>query len=224
MNKGNLSANTLRRLPFYLHYLRTLSEDMKQVSATQIAEAVGFGDVQVRKDLAAVSDGGRPRIGYDAKRLLADIQHRLSADTPMRFCIVGAGHMGMALAQYPYFTEYGLYLAAVFDVLPQRIGAMAGPVPVQPVAELEETCRGKDIAVGVITVPPQQAQTVCDMLSRAGVKALWNFAPIHLAAPKDVFVEHENMAAHLGILSRHLERMVRHTGTTWQEDAGGRNR
>ena len=47
----------IKRLPTYLSYLKSLPEDVSSyISATAIANALQMGDVQVRKDLAAVSD------------------------------------------------------------------------------------------------------------------------------------------------------------------------
>lgn len=208
MLEGNVSQRALRRLPLYLHYLRTLPEGVPYVSATQIAAAIGLGDVQVRKDLAAVSGRGRPKIGYEAKRLMHTLESLLTSDETVRFCIVGMGHLGTALAQYHGFAEYGLCLAAVFDSAPGRVGQRIEGLAIAPVAAIKATCEERGIRIGVIAVPPPQAQGVCNALADAGIDTIWNFAPAHLTVPEGVYVEHENMAAQLGMLSHRLRHRM----------------
>ncbi len=204
MGAEHLSVQTLRRLPRYLGFLRSLPAGVAHVSATQMAAALGLGEVAVRKDLAAVCNGGRPRTGYPVKRLTGDIHKLLVCREPACFAIVGMGRLGRALAGYPGFAEYGLHLAAVFDEDPALIGSAVGPRPILPSATVAAACRENGIGIGLITVPPEAAQDVCDALVAGGVRVIWNFAPAHLAAPPDVTVQHENMAASLGLLSRHL--------------------
>lgn len=208
MAQAKLSVNTLRRLPQYLNYLHSLPGGTPHVSATQIAEAVGLNDVQVRKDLAAVSQGGRPRTGYETGLLVRDIEALLRLGGPVRFAIVGMGRLGSALAQYGGFSQYDLHLAAAFDTDPALAGWEIGGVVVRPADEMATHCQKNGIRVGVLTVPPAAAQTACDALAGAGVETIWNFAPAHLSIPAGVRVENMNMAASLGILSRHLQQRL----------------
>lgn len=207
MLQKQISLQTLRRLPLYLNYLRTLPKSTHYVSATQIAAAIGFGHVQVRKDLAAVSGQGRPKTGYEAGHLTQAVENILAGDETLRFCIVGMGHLGTALAQYPGFGVYGLQLAAAFDNAPTLIGQTIAGVSIASPLNIPTVCKALEIKIGIITVPPPQAQAVCDALVGSGIHTIWNFAPIHLKAPEHIYVEHENMAAHLGMLSRHLQQI-----------------
>lgn len=203
MQSGRISYQTLRRLPLYKNYLCTLPESTTHVSATQIAVAIGLGDVQVRKDLASVSGQGRPKTGYETRHLLHAVESLLAGGEPMRFCIAGMGHLGTALAQYSGFAEYGLQLAAAFDMSSELVGRIIRGVTIQSSDSLAAVCKNTDIRIGIITVPPRYAQSVCDSMIGAGIRTIWNFAPVHLTVPKDVYVEHENLAAHLGMLSRY---------------------
>lgn len=206
MPQRQISHQTLGRLPLYLNYLRILPEDATCVSATQIALAIGLGDVQVRKDLAAVSGQGRPKTGYITKHLLHTVEGLLFSDEIVRFCIVGMGKLGSVLAQYHGFKEYGLHLAALFDIAPQRVAGEIEGMIISPIADMKPICEKLAVQIGIITVPPQQAQDTCNALVDAGVRTIWNFAPTHLAVPQDVYVKHENMAAQLGMLRRHMQK------------------
>lgn len=199
-----VSPQTVQRLPLYLNYLNALPRGTAHISATAIAEGLGLHDVQVRKDLAAVSSGGRPKTGYATRGLAKDLKKALSCGRAMPFAIVGMGNLGRALAQYGGFAEYNLHLAALFDQDDTLVGRRLQGLTIRPASQVEELCRQENIGVGIITVPPQEAQTVCLQLVEGGVPAIWNFAPVHLTAPAEVLVKNENMAASLGILSRHL--------------------
>lgn len=209
MLQKQISSQTLRRLPLYLNYLRALPEDIFHISATQIAGAIGLGDVQVRKDLAAASGQGKPKTGYERKELILAVERLLKGGEAKRFCIVGMGQLGAALAQYQGFTEYGLQLAAAFDIQPDRIGREIGGVKVMAAPDIGAVCRGENIHVAVIAVPSEEAQAICDALVDGGVRTIWNFAPTHLKAPPEICIEHENMAAQLGLMSRHLRNRIR---------------
>ena len=104
---------TLGRLPAYLGYLKQLESET--VSATSISRALGFGEVQVRKDLGAVSGEGRPRVGYVTSELISSIEHCLGSGNIKKAVLVGAGKLGRALLDYSGFSEYGIEIAAAFD-------------------------------------------------------------------------------------------------------------
>ena len=116
MKQKEISKSVLKRLPGYVAYLRTLSDSVSPyISATALANALGMGEVQVRKDLAMVSDGGRPKIGYLRERLMEDISQFLGYDNTTDAILVGAGKLGQALMGYSGFEEYGLNILAGFD-------------------------------------------------------------------------------------------------------------
>lgn len=208
MQEVHISKQTLQRLPLYINYLNSLPADTSHVSATQIADCLSLNDVQVRKDLASVSSGGRPKTGYITRQLAQDIRKALACTGPVRFVIVGMGNMGQALAHYSGFAEYNLHLIAAFDHDPAMVGKPAGSTTVHAMDALPDICRQQMPAVGIITVPAATAQHACDALTGAGVPAIWNFAPVHLAVPEGTLLENENMAASLGLLSRHLATMA----------------
>jgi len=207
MERKDVSKSVLKRLPVYLSYLRSLPENgTPYISATALANALGMGEVQVRKDLALVSDGGRPKIGYFRESLIEDISQFLGYDNTTDAILVGAGKLGQALLGYGGFEAYGLNILAAFDVNPASTETRK---PILPMEELDAFCRANQILMGIITVPAQCAQQVCDQMISCGIKAIWNFAPIHLDVPDNILVQHENMATSLAVLSMHLQVQIK---------------
>lgn len=202
----SISKSTLVRLPTYLTYLRTIP-DAQYVSATGIAQALGQNPVQVRKDLACVSSSGRPKVGYVREELIREIERFLGFDDVSDAVLVGAGRLGRALLGYKGFTEYGLNILAAFDEKAGPDGT-DGDKPVLPMNRLAPFCKRLGVRIGIIAVPADAAQPVCDHLIEAGILAIWNFAPVKLSVPGDVLVQNENMASSLAILSTHLAQKL----------------
>lgn len=208
MERKEISKSVLKRLPGYLSYLKGLSEETAYISATTLANALGMGEVQVRKDLAMVCEGGRPKIGYPRELLIDDISQFLGYDNTTDAILVGAGKLGQALLGYSGFEAYGLNVLAAFDVNPIVQQADDGK-PIYSMDQLERFCHFNNVLMGIITVPAQQAQEVCDKLIACGIKAIWNFAPTHLDVPKNILVQNENMATSLAVLSMHLQVQIK---------------
>ena len=204
-----VSKAVLKRLPGYLAYLKsTQGQDSPYISATALAVALGMGEVQVRKDLASVSDGGRPKIGYLRENLIYDIEQFLGYDNTTDAVLIGAGKLGQALLDYKGFEEYGLNVLAAFDTNPEK-ESVEGSKPILHIDKLEQFCRAHKVLMGIITVPDCHAQSVCDKLIDCGIKAIWNFAPVHLEVPPHILVQSENMATSLAVLSMHLQAHIK---------------
>ena len=204
----NISKHTLQRLPMYLSYIKGLPEDApKNISATTIAEALQLNDVQVRKDLASVSSSGKPKVGYNVKDLIAELAAFLGYNDIDNAVIVGAGSLGKALLNYSGFKAYGLNIIAAFDLCEEPTEFQGKTV--FPIAQLESFCRKVNIHIGIITVPASSAQEICDLLVNSGIRAIWNFAPVHLVVPDGILVQNENMASSLALLSNHLREQMK---------------
>ena len=209
MERQGISKAVLKRLPGYLAYLKAIPKgESIHISATALANALGMGEVQVRKDLAMVSNGGRPKVGYLRESLIEDIEQFLGYDNTTDAVLIGAGKLGRALLGYSGFDAYGLNILAAFDC---DCGASCEETgkPVYPMEQLEAFCKEHKVLMGIITVPAQDAQKVCDQLIRCGIKAVWNFAPVHLDVPENILVQHENMATSLAVLSMHLQAQIK---------------
>ena len=209
MENKKISKSVLKRLPGYLSYLKSLPENSPpHISATALAGALGMGEVQVRKDLAMVSDGGRPKIGYLREALIDDIEQFLGYDNTTDAVLIGAGKLGQALMGYKGFDEYGLNILAAFDARPQLEKTEEGK-PVYNISCLAKFCRSHKVLMGIITTPAEAAQEVADQLIAGGIKAIWNFAPTHLDVPANILVQNENMATSLAVLSVHLQAQIK---------------
>ena len=204
MEMKKVSKAMLSRLPGYLNYLKSLpADEVTNISATALAKALDLGDVQVRKDLAVVSGGGRRKTGHLRENLINDIETFLDNHNMTDAILVGAGKLGQALLDYNGFEIFGLKIIAGFDRHPKLEKTIEG-TPIFPMSELENFCRTHPIPVGIITVPAAHAQEVCDRMIDCGVQAIWNFAPVHLKVPEQIPVQNENLAVSLTELRMRL--------------------
>ncbi len=205
-----ISKQALQRMPYYLQFLKQLKENgVENVAASAIAEHLRLNEVQVRKDLAAVSStGGKPKSGFLVEELISSMKEFLGYNNSVDAVLVGVGSLGRALLSYRGFESYGLNIVAAFDQSPALVGSKVCGKKILPVEKLGNVCRRMKIHIGIIAVPTQVAQEVCDGLVAGGVLAIWNFAPIHLSTPGEILVHNENMAASLALLSKHLQERL----------------
>ena len=210
MNGYFIPKATLGRLPIYRQYLKSLPTIAgATISATAIAKGLSLGDVQVRKDLAAVSGAGKPKVGYELETLINDIERHLGYNKLTNAVLVGAGKLGRALLDYDGFEEYGVSIVAGFDLTRKTLGNGKLAKEIYPIEELESYCHRFNAKLGIITVGQGSAQEVCDRLVASGIVAIWNFAPMHLDVPANILVQTENMATSLAVLSVHLQAQIK---------------
>ena len=198
-----ISKATIARMPLYLHFLQEeASKGAKYISSTVIAQNISVSSVLVRKDLALVSsEAGRPRLGFVVSRLIVDIEKFLGYNRVNEAIVVGAGGLGRAFLGYEGFKGNGLNIVAAFDVNEALIGTKVAGKDILAMDALESFVKERNIRIGIITVPKDAAQSVLTRMVKAGIKAVWNFAPAPLRAPKDVILKTENLAASLAILA-----------------------
>ena len=197
----------LGRLPGYLQYVMSVREG--SVSATKIAKALGLGEVQVRKDLNTVSGKGKPKTGYDARELQADLENLLGVYNKVSAVLVGAGKLGRALLGYEEFTNYGLVIRAAFDASATGRSVSDSGQEILPMTALADYCRENDIHVGILTVPARSAQEACDEMIRSGITIIWDFAPCNLKVPSGITVRREDLALSFAYLNLMANRQTR---------------
>lgn len=203
MKTTDVSRAALGRIPVYLRFLESLPQDTETVSATVIAKELGFGEVQVRKDLGAICGSGKPRIGYTVSDLKESLESLIDSRNG-KTVIVGAGKLGRALLDYGGFSNYGLDILAAFDTDVSHNNASGKPI--LPIDGLHDFCKENDVSIGVIAVPAKAAQEVCDKLCQSGIKAIMSFAPCKLTAPEGVAIQYENMALSLAHLKTQIKQ------------------
>lgn len=204
MLNASVSKATLGRIPQYLAFLKGLPpDDFKYVSATYIAKELELGEVQVRKDLNAISGAGKPKLGYVTEELIKKLEDGLGCNCLTSAVLVGAGKLGKALLDYDGFERFGVKIAAAFDCNEKAI-RLGSTVEILPMREFDGFCKQKRIHLGIITVGEGSAQIVCDQMVRSGITAIWNFAPCRLHTPNGVLLQNENLALSLAHLNNQL--------------------
>ena len=205
MEKTSVTKATLGRLPDYLKVLRELPQnEFPYISATTISKKLALGEVQVRKDLAAVSGAGKPKLGYVTSELIEKLEETLGINRLTEAVLVGAGKLGRALLQYDEFKKYGVKISAAFDSNEQVLN-LNGKVEILPMNQFDSYCREHSIKLGIITVGEGSAQDVCDRMVQSGIEAIWNFAPCKLNVPENVLLQNENLALSLAHLNNQLK-------------------
>jgi redox-sensing transcriptional repressor len=209
MKSEKISELTTNRLSVYLRCLNKLAAaGIKTVSSRSLAEDFNLNSAQIRKDLAYFGEFGTRGVGYTVNDLRAHITKILGLDTEHRVGIIGAGHLGTALANYNGFTASNFAVVALFDNDRERIGHTIGDarIEIHDVRQIARVVRAERIDVAVIAVPARAAQKVLNQVMSAGVKAVLNFAPARLHARPDVKLKTVDLTISLESLSYFLAR------------------
>jgi redox-sensing transcriptional repressor len=186
-SEPRLSRASVARLSLYLRRLEGLLRDgAPTVSSSQLGEALGVTDAQVRKDLAYLGSLGQPGIGYRTPELVAAIRRALGVDREWRVALVGVGNLARALLRYRGFTQRGFRIVALFDADAGKVGQQVGGLVIHPVEQIAAEIARTHAELGLLAVPAEAAQAVADQLVAAGVRGILNFAPAVLRLPASV--------------------------------------
>jgi redox-sensing transcriptional repressor len=189
MNPLAIPEIVIRRLPLYLRTLDILASQGQAVTSSQeLGNRLGITSTQIRKDLSYFGEFGKQGTGYDIQHLQQQLRSILQVDQRWDVALVGAGDLGHALLNYTGFEERGFCIAAVFDKDKGRIGRKIGKLEIMDAGTLPQLIESRRIQVAIIAVPADEAQETADVLVRAGVKAILNYAPITLTLPEHVRV------------------------------------
>lgn len=203
--KMKLPEPTLRRLPWYLAYLKLLKNRGEEyVSSTQISKEIDVDASQIAKDLSFINISGKTRVGYEVNSLVEVLEDFLGFTKTHQAFILGAGSLGAALLHDNGLEQYGLQVVAAFDVNPKRIGTVINGIPVYHIDELEKYHKQMNVAIGILTVPVEKAQAVADHAIECGIKAIWNFTPFRIRVPQDIVVQNTSIYAHLAVMFNRL--------------------
>ena len=198
---------TLKRLPLYHRLLKELpAQAGPAISCTEIGRKLHLQPTQVRKDLALAGLTGKPRVGYPIAETIDGIASFLGWEKVNEAILVGVGSLGSALLGYRKFEQCGLRIVAAFDEDPVKFGTRIHGIPVLEWQMLPEFVRRMGVLIGIITVPPAEAQTVADHMVAGGIRAIWNFAPVKLTTPDTVIIHNEDLYCSLAALSQKLSR------------------
>ena len=198
-----VSELTTNRLSVYLRCLNSLDDaGVRTISSQALAEQFHLNAAQIRKDLAYFGEFGVRGVGYYVRDLKRHLRQILGLDRKRRVAIMGAGNLGLALADYPGFKQEGFEISALFDTLAEKVGqrSRAG-VPIHDIQDFRKIVRRDGISIAVIAVPAQSAQHVVNLVVNAGIKAVLNFSPGSLQAPPDVKLKSMDLTVSLESLS-----------------------
>lgn len=205
MNADKIPDIIIGRLPIYLRALQRLTEQgIHNTSSQELGEMIGISAAQIRKDISQFGEFGKQGTGYSISFLTERLQGILKVNRVWDVIIVGMGDMGHALARYNGFVDRGFNVTMLFDNDPEKVGQVVNEIEIFDTAALVEKVRLGRIKIAMLTVPASVAQEVANQLVKAGVKAILNYAPIHLNVPKDVRVQHIDPATHLQRMTYYL--------------------
>lgn len=205
MNANKIPDIIIGRLPIYLRALQRMTEKGVQTTSSQeLGERVGISAAQIRKDISQFGEFGKQGTGYRISYLIDKLREILQIDRIWDVVIVGAGDMGHALARYQGFVNRGFHVVMVFDNDQAKVGQEIGDYTIMDTSSMIKEIQEAGIQVAMLTVPAHAAQEAADMLVKAGVKAILNYAPISLTVPEGVHVQYIDPATHLQRMTYYL--------------------
>ena len=192
--KKNLSEKIIKRLTLYHFILEDCEQSgLEYISSPRIAELLKIDNSQVRKDIKAINNLGKCKIGYSVKSLKKSIEDALEFEETKEAFIIGAGNIGTALIKYDDLKNYGLNILALFDIDPLKFGMTINSKEVFHLSKLPNLVERLNIDIAILTVPKETAQSCADFLVKSGIKYIWNFTPRVLKVDKNVRVWNENL-------------------------------
>ena len=179
-------------------------EELKIVSSFKIAEMTGINSAQIRKDLAYFGEFGKRGLGYPVTDLSRELKKILGLDKKWSVIIVGAGNLGKALVKYKGFQKKGFIIKGIFDNNPSKIGKRLDHIFIYDIKEVQKFIRTKNISIGIIVVPADSAQEVADKMVIGGIKAILNFAPVHIVLPPEIKIHNVDLSIEFEGLTYYL--------------------
>ena len=202
MEEKAISKAVIRRLPRYYRYLgELLEENVERISSNDLSKKMHVTASQIRQDLNNFGGFGQQGYGYNVRYLYTEIGKILGLDTEHPIIILGAGHLGQALANHQSFEKQSFHLVGIFDADPALEGKEVRGIPIRMVSTLADFLKETHVDIAILTLPKSRAKEMADVLVANGIKAIWNFAHIDLETPEDVTVENVHLSESLMTLS-----------------------
>jgi redox-sensing transcriptional repressor rex len=202
MEKKQISKAVIQRLPRYYRYLEDLMDQgVERISSGDLSHRMHLTASQIRQDLNNFGGFGQQGYGYNVSKLHDEIAKILKIDTTHSMIIIGAGHLGMALANYTNFRKRGFDIKGIFDNNSLVVGQEAGGIRVSPMSAMEELVKKEKIRLAALCIPKDAAVKIVNELISYGVVGIWNFAHVDLEVPKHVIVENVHLSESLMRLS-----------------------
>ena len=194
MERKEISQAVIQRLPRYYRYLEDLMEQgTDRISSLELSKRMHLTASQIRQDLNNFGGFGQQGYGYNVKNLHEEIGKILNIDREHPMIIVGAGHLGIALANYTNFRKRGFVLRGIFDSNPELWGEKVGELKISPMEEIESVVTEYQIRLAAICIPKDAAVSVADKLISYGIDGLSNFAHGDLEVPEHVVTDNVHL-------------------------------
>ena len=202
-----ISNAVIKRLPRYRRYLRELEKKgVEKISSNELSRLIGYTASQIRQDLNNFGGFGQQGYGYNVSDLYNEISSILGLDRNYKMVIVGAGNLGQAIANYTHYYKAGFLVDGIFEVNPRLIGLKINDINVMDYENMVSYVEENQVDIGIICTSKESAQEVADKLCFAGVKGIWNFAPVDLEVPGHVHIENVHLSDSLHSLAYHMSK------------------
>ena len=209
--QAKISNAVIKRLPRYRRYLKELrKKGVDKISSNEFSSLIGYTASQIQQDLNNFGGFGQQGYGYSVDGLYHEISAILGLDKQYKMVIVGAGNLGQAIVNHTYYYKSGFIVSAIFEVNPKLIGLMINDIEVMDYENIVEYVEENKIDIGIICTTMDAAQEVADKLCFAGVKGLWNFAPVDIETPSHVAIENVHITDSLYSLAYHINGAQEH--------------
>ena len=209
MKDKGVSAVVVKRLPRYYRYLDDLlNKNIKRISSTELSRRMGVTASQIRQDLNCFGGFGQQGYGYNVEMLHAKIANILGIDRGYKMIIVGAGHLGHALANHNNFRKRGFHLVGIYDTDKNIIGSDIAGITVEDYENIAASLAEKKPEIAILAVPKAAVNEVAEKLVENGVSAILNFTYAELNLPDDVIVENVHISDTLMTLSYGLTEKI----------------
>lgn len=197
----------VRRLPLYARTLAYLQQEgVESVSSQELGKRINVTAAQIRKDLSYFGQLGKQGIGYKVDELLQHINRILGLSQDWNVVLVGVGHLGQAIARYSGFSEKGIHIVGLFDADPGKVGTEFNGLTIRHINDIDAVAHQHNVRMAIVAVSADHAQEVVDMLVKAGVEAILNYAPVSVQVPSGVWVRHIDPVSLLHSMMYYLAR------------------
>ncbi|NLD18922.1 MAG: redox-sensing transcriptional repressor Rex [Clostridiales bacterium] len=203
--QAKISSAVIKRLPRYRRYLGELQKKgIDKISSNEFSSLIGYTASQIRQDLNNFGGFGQQGYGYSVSGLYSEISAILGLDRQYKMVIVGAGNLGQAIANHTYYYKAGFVVCGIFEINPRLIGIKINDIEVMDYENIVGYVEENQIDIGIICTTKDAAQEVADKLCFAGVRGLWNFAPVDIETPNHVAIENVHISDSLHSLAYHM--------------------
>lgn len=204
-----VSTSVIKRLPRYYRFLGELkNKGIIRISSGELSKKMGFTASQIRQDLNCFGGFGQQGYGYNVEQLYKEIGKILGVNNKRKTILIGAGHLGKAIATHMAFEQRGFNLIGIFDKNEALSGQLIRNIPIRHIDGLYNFCKDNSPVVAVLCIPSENAKEIIDELVPLGIKGFWNFSHYDIGSDyPDVAVENVHLSDSLMTLSYRISEL-----------------